>query len=310
MKFGDFEIHTFVEAAYSLDGGLMFGVIPKIMWQKMTEVDENNLIPMVNNLYLLKAHGKNMIFDIGLGDTLSDKENKYFIEDLSVKGDVRFLNSKSWPYAFEVNPSEGNILISKPIGNQPGLGALGFCYVPYHFVYSVKYPVLVQILDGEEIFQFPMAVVIQGNNPRESLDVDAVNIQLTELCSQKNTEIQVNTFDTKLNPIESEISYECFGVRCDIGKTTGGTLKEDFPQCTNGFVVSKADGFKEAAYQFSTVESGEIDIIMDRLYETNIDLKIDSRDYNGQATISFITDSGVETIVYPEQKTINFTFID
>ena len=239
--------------------------------------------------------------------SLSNKENKYFIEDLSVDGEVRFLNSRDWPYAFEVNPSEGDILISKPIGNQPGLGALGFCYVPYHFVYSVKYPVLIQILEGDEIFQFPVAVVIQGNNPREALDVSAIDIQLVELCSQKNTEIQVNIYDTKLNSVEAEISYECFGIRCDIGKTSSGTLKEEFPQCTNGFVVSKADGFKESRYQFSTVLPGTVDLIMDKLYEINVDLKIDSKDYDGQAIISFVSDDGVETIVYPDQKAIKLS---
>ena len=239
--------------------------------------------------------------------SLADKENKYFIEDISVDNEVRFINSKNWPYAFEVNPSEGSILISKPVGNQPGLGILGFCYVPYHFVYSVKYPVLVQVSSGNEIFQFPLAVVIQGNNPREALDVSAVEIELTDLCSQKNTEIQVNIYDTKLNPVEAEISYECFGTKCDIGKTTGGTLKEEFPQCANGFIVSKSDGFKESRYMFSTIEQGTVDVIMDRVYETNVNLRIDGRDYNGQATISFIHDEGIETIVYPEQRTIKLS---
>ena len=239
--------------------------------------------------------------------SLVDRENKYFIEDISVDGEVRFINSKNWPYAFEVNPTEGDILISKPVGNQQGLGILGFCYVPYHFVYSVKYPVLVQIFSGDEIFQFPVAVVIQGNNPREALDATAIKIELVELCSQKNTEIQVNVYDTKLNPVEAEISYECFGTKCEIGETVGGILKEEFPQCTNGFVVTKADGFKTAKTQFSTVLTGEVDIIMDKLYETNVNLKLDGRDYNGQATISFIHDLGVETIVYPGQRIIKLS---
>ena len=239
--------------------------------------------------------------------SLSDKDDKYFIEGISVDGEVRFLNSRDWPYTFEVNPSEGNLLISKPIGNQPGLGILGFCYAPYHFVYDVKYPVLVQISSGNEIFQFPVAVVLQGNNPRESLDVSAVEIELTELCAQKNTEIQANIYDTRLNPVEAEISYECFGTRCDIGETAGGTLKEEFPQCSNGFIVSRAEGFREARQLFSTVESGIVDVIMDRIYEINVNLRVDGRDYDGQATISFIYDEGIETIVYPEQRTIKLS---
>ena len=81
MKFGDFDISTFVSEQFRLDGGTMFGVIPKSLWQKMLPADENNLISMVNNLYLLTAHGKRYIFDAGLGDTLTDREKKIYGTD-------------------------------------------------------------------------------------------------------------------------------------------------------------------------------------------------------------------------------------
>ena len=78
MKFGNFEIETCVEHKFKLDGGSMFGVIPRTMWQKLLKPDENNLIEMAINLFVLKAHGKNFIFDIGLGDTLTDREKKIY----------------------------------------------------------------------------------------------------------------------------------------------------------------------------------------------------------------------------------------
>ncbi len=78
MQFGDFEIQTFVEQTFRLDGGSMFGVIPRSMWGRMIPPDENNLIEMKTNLFVLKAHGKNCIFDTGLGDTLSDREKKIY----------------------------------------------------------------------------------------------------------------------------------------------------------------------------------------------------------------------------------------
>lgn len=78
MKFGDFEIDTFVEREFRLDGGSMFGVIPKTIWQRLIPSDKNNLIPMVTNLFVLSAHGKKFIFDVGLGDTLSDREMKIY----------------------------------------------------------------------------------------------------------------------------------------------------------------------------------------------------------------------------------------
>ncbi len=81
MKLGEFEIHSFVEQNFRLDGGQMFGVVPKALWQRLIAADEQNLIPMKTNIFVLKAHGKNMIFDAGLGDTLSDREKKVYSSD-------------------------------------------------------------------------------------------------------------------------------------------------------------------------------------------------------------------------------------
>ena len=80
--------------------------------------------------------------------TPSTEEGKYFYIDAGVSDEIRFINSKDWPRNFEVSPSEGILLVANPVGNQPGLGVLGFCYVPYHFVYNVKYPVLIQVYNG------------------------------------------------------------------------------------------------------------------------------------------------------------------
>jgi len=234
--------------------------------------------------------------------SLQKEENKYFVTDISVENNVRFINSKNWPNSFEVVPSEGNILISKPVGNQPGLGILGFCYVPYHFVYNIRYPVLVQVQEGEEIFQFPVAVVIQGNKPRESLEVSAVDIGVAELCKYKNTLTNVNVYDTKLNQVEADVSYDCFGVTCDIGKTELGSLAEDFPQCVNGQIIVKAEGFDEAKYVYSIIETGSVDIILDKLYK--LDVKLNK---GGTAIISFVSDESSKTIVYPEQTSVELS---
>ena len=232
----------------------------------------------------------------------------YFVVDLPVDEDVRFIASQNWPHNFEVNPSEGVFMIASPVGNQAGLGALGFCYVSYHYVYNMKYPILVQVYEGNDIFQFPMAVVIQGNNPREPLEGTAVGYEDTEFCESKNTLIEINTYDSNLIPVSAEISYECFGNTCQIGETSSnGVLETEFPQCVNGYVVARTDGFEEAKYLYSVVESGDVHIIMDRIYERKVDLKLDWVSYNGEAIINFISDDLSKTIVYPEQKTVGLS---
>lgn len=78
MKIGRFEVFHFIEGRFYLDGGIMFGIIPKLMWQRLIPADDKNLIPMDNNLYVVRAHGKNILLDTGLGDALSEQDRKVY----------------------------------------------------------------------------------------------------------------------------------------------------------------------------------------------------------------------------------------
>lgn len=233
-------------------------------------------------------------------------EGKYFFVNTGTSDDVRFINSRTWANSFEVLPSQESLLIATPVGNQQGLGIIGFCYVPYHFVYNVNYPVLVQVYNGDEVFQFPIAVVIQGNKPREALNSTAKTIE-SELCPYKNTPTTIQVYDANLNLIDADISYECFGETCDIGKTSSGILTADFPQCVNGYVIAKAEGYKEAKYLYSTSSEGSATIVLDKLYNLNVNLKLDGTSYNGNALIYFSSDENSKVISYPEQKSVNLS---
>ena len=243
------------------------------------------------------------------GDFFStSSENKYFISGISVPHNVRFLNSKNWSGSFEVNPSEESVLLATPVGTQPGLGVLGFCYVPYHFVYSLKYPILVQVSGKSETFQFPLAVVVEGNKPRVADNSTAVEVSVPELCGQKNTLTEVNVLDAKFNKIEADVSYECSGTVCPIGKTSNGNVKGLFPQCINGYVIAKSQGYETGKKLYSVVEQGSTDVFLDKLHTENVQLKLDGKDYNWQAMISFILDDGSsKVVVYPEQKTVDLS---
>ncbi len=77
-RFGDFTIHSFVERKFKLDGGTMFGVVPKKIWGRLIEVDEDNLVPMHTNLFVVEAGGHKILCDTGLGTLLSKKEAKIY----------------------------------------------------------------------------------------------------------------------------------------------------------------------------------------------------------------------------------------
>ena len=236
---------------------------------------------------------------------LQDKKDKYFVLDIDLDSDVRFLTSTNWPYRFEVNPSEGNLLVANPIGNQQGLGALGFCYVPYHFVYDLDYPVLVQVYSGEEIFQFPLAVVINGNVAREALESSALEIEDNDFCEYKNTEFLVNVYDTEYNPVEAKVSYECFGVSCDIGYVgSNGKLVEYFPQCVNGYLIIEADGYKTNKVVTTIVNEGSVDVFLDKEYEIDIELLIDGRKSSDEVILSFVSNFYSTSIIYPETNKV------
>jgi len=236
------------------------------------------------------------------------EEDDYFVLDLNIDHDVRFLTSRNWSSTFEVAPAQGKLLIAEPVGNQPGLGIMGFCYVPYHFVYDLKYPVLVQIQEGEEVFQFPMAVVIQGNVARQPLGATASELAEEEFCKDKNTRIEVNTYNIRRVPVEAEVFYECAGARCYIGRTQNGKLLENFPQCVNGKLIARAEGYEYISETYSSVNSGSVDVYFDKIYERGILLKLDGEEYEGEAIISFLSNKTSRSIAYPEQKSILLSY--
>lgn len=228
------------------------------------------------------------------------------IPEIPLNQRIRFLNSKNWSSSFEVNPTEDGspIMIANPVGNQPGMGILGFCYVPYHFVYSMKYPVLVQVMSGKEIFQFPLAVIVERNQPRQVSGGEAISLEDTELCKDKNTLMNISVYNSNLKPVDGYISYECVGAKCNIGATKGGKISEEFPQCVNGFINVKADGYKDESVMYSTVTEGSLSIYLTKLYNLSVQLKVDKQNYNKEAVISFVSGDISQTIFYPQQKSV------
>lgn len=236
----------------------------------------------------------------------SGDKKDYFVIDNDLTHDVRFLSSSNWPSTFEVAPNEGSSLVSNPVGNQPGLGILGFCYVTYHFVYNLAYPVLVQVYEGDEIFQFPVAVVIRGNLPRENSEIQDVSSEPPyDVCLDKLSSVDVKVYDSNFKPISANISYECFGSRCTLGKTSvDGTLSAAIPQCINGNFVVSSPGFKETNALYSSVEKGSSIIILDKEFEKKVSIAIGGKRYSGEAIISFSSENSVQSISYPSNDKI------
>lgn len=74
MKIGDLEIHLLTDGVVHVDAGGAFGLVPRALYGRYFEPDEDNLIPQTLTCMLVRSEGKNILIDTGLGDKLSDKE--------------------------------------------------------------------------------------------------------------------------------------------------------------------------------------------------------------------------------------------
>lgn len=83
MKFGNYECHSVEMGRFSLDGGPMFGVVPKALWEKKIAADNNNLIQLVTRSLLIQGEGKTILVDTGLGNKFSEKLKKIYKIDES-----------------------------------------------------------------------------------------------------------------------------------------------------------------------------------------------------------------------------------
>ena len=79
IKIGKFQIDVVDTGGMALDGGAMFGVVPKALWQRAyTEADELNRIPMASRPLLVRWDDKIMLIDSGSGNKLGEKFEKIY----------------------------------------------------------------------------------------------------------------------------------------------------------------------------------------------------------------------------------------
>lgn len=303
---------------YAPVSGAIINCSPAV-WSPYSVVDklksalENNIqsIKMVGNYYT--SNNQNVNYFIAGKDANIDLANQQ----------VSFMYSKDWPSRFEIWPTKNNLMMAQPIGNQAGLGIMGFCYIPYKFVYDLYFPVLVQIYnpsDANDIFQFPVAIVINKNVIREPLPQTNVE-NPASICDNANTDIEVNTLNINLEPVSASVDFKCLDDTCPIGKTkidnlTGvASLTAKVPQCINGILIASADGYKDKKQLISTNEEYSSNIVLDREYKLAVEVYVDGVLTNDMAVISVnenLENSSVNSgsVAYPSSKEIKLAETD
>lgn len=78
FRLGDFEIFWLKGGAFQLDGGGMFGVVPRVLWTKKYPADEENYVTLVTNPLLVKTPQALVLIESGIGNKLNEKQRAIF----------------------------------------------------------------------------------------------------------------------------------------------------------------------------------------------------------------------------------------
>lgn len=227
-------------------------------------------------------------------------KDKYYVVDLgeNVDESVNLVYSKIMPTKIEAN-GEGvdeELMIASPVGTQEGLGVMGFCYSPYHFVYDMSFPVLIQIYNNGEIFQFPFVAIIDKNVVRDATFSEfSEGESEQDICEFRNQDIEINLYDSNLNKVDGSVSYQCFNQKCNLGQSINGKIIGKVPSCLNGFLEVRGEGISEKKESFSSNSQSKIDIILDKLRDVQIELRVGGKPLDGTAIVTFADKNGGKT---------------
>jgi glyoxylase-like metal-dependent hydrolase (beta-lactamase superfamily II) len=74
MRFGDYRVEIVPDTEFRLDGGAMFGVVPRALWSRVCPPDEHNRIRMNVNCLFVEAGAERILIETGIGDKWSQKQ--------------------------------------------------------------------------------------------------------------------------------------------------------------------------------------------------------------------------------------------
>ncbi|HLM58436.1 MAG TPA: MBL fold metallo-hydrolase [Pyrinomonadaceae bacterium] len=73
MQFGDYRVEIVPDAEFRLDGGAMFGVVPRALWSRPSPPDEENRIRLQSNCLFVEAGRERVLIETGMGDKWSPR---------------------------------------------------------------------------------------------------------------------------------------------------------------------------------------------------------------------------------------------
>ncbi|MGQ9799109.1 MAG: MBL fold metallo-hydrolase [Ignavibacterium sp.] len=78
MKIGKYQLYTINSGFFGLDGGAMFGIIPRPLWEKTNPADEVNRVTLATRSLLLVSDSKKILIDTGMGNKWDGKSKAIY----------------------------------------------------------------------------------------------------------------------------------------------------------------------------------------------------------------------------------------
>lgn len=78
MILGDFRIETIPDTEFRLDGGAMFGIVPRVLWEKVCPPDEQNRIRLQTNCLFVETKSERILIETGMGEKWTEKQTKIY----------------------------------------------------------------------------------------------------------------------------------------------------------------------------------------------------------------------------------------
>jgi glyoxylase-like metal-dependent hydrolase (beta-lactamase superfamily II) len=78
FRLGDFQLYWLEGGFFELDGGSLFGVVPRVLWQKKCAATPDNYVQVVGAPILVRTPAGNILIETGLGNKLTEKQKKIF----------------------------------------------------------------------------------------------------------------------------------------------------------------------------------------------------------------------------------------
>jgi glyoxylase-like metal-dependent hydrolase (beta-lactamase superfamily II) len=78
LRLGEFIIHWLQGGVFEVDGGSMFGVVPRVLWEQKCAATPDNHVRLANSPLLVQTPNGNLLIDTGLGNKLTEKQKGIF----------------------------------------------------------------------------------------------------------------------------------------------------------------------------------------------------------------------------------------